>query len=150
MTLWVPRAGSKLEGGVAHAFAFGLQCSDSSTRPPEPGTWTFQGRSAVPLPTTIGTTRQLAGRRDHRSAVGQSLDRLLATLRDKGYDGASLADLSAATGLAKSSLYHSFPGGKEEIALRVLEHLDAKLARALFEPLRSNRPPARKLAAMAG
>ena len=30
------------------------------------------------------------------------LDRLLATLRDKGYDGASLADLSAATGLAKS------------------------------------------------
>lgn len=76
------------------------------------------------------------------------LDRLLATLRDKGYDGASLADLSAATGLAKSSLYHSFPGGKEEIALRVLQHLDAKLAHALFEPLRSRRPPAHKLAAM--
>jgi AcrR family transcriptional regulator len=81
----------------------------------------------------------------HRNEM---LDRLLATLRDKGYDGASLADLSAATGLAKSSLYHSFPGGKEEIALKVLEHLDAQLTASLFAPLRAKLPPARKLAAL--
>ena len=44
------------------------------------------------------------------------LERLLATFRDQGYDGASLAELSAATGLGKSSLYHHFPGGKVDMA----------------------------------
>ncbi|MFT7651655.1 MAG: TetR/AcrR family transcriptional repressor of lmrAB and yxaGH operons, partial [Candidatus Azotimanducaceae bacterium] len=30
----------------------------------------------------------------------------------RGYDGATLAHLSASTGLSKASLYHHFPGGK--------------------------------------
>jgi AcrR family transcriptional regulator len=76
------------------------------------------------------------------------LERLLATLCDKGYDGASLADLSAASGLGKSTLYHYFPGGKEDIARQVMQHLDEQLAKALFEPLRSKQAPARKLAVM--
>jgi AcrR family transcriptional regulator len=76
------------------------------------------------------------------------LDRLLDTFRERGYEGASLAELSAATGLGKASLYHHFPGGKREMAEQVMEHLDAKLAAGLYEPLRSNRAPARKLAAM--
>ena len=37
--------------------------------------------------------------------------------REKGFDGASLSDISESTGLGKSSLYHHFPNGKEEIAL---------------------------------
>jgi TetR/AcrR family transcriptional repressor of lmrAB and yxaGH operons len=76
------------------------------------------------------------------------LERLLAAFRDSGYDGASLAELSSATGLGKSSLYHHFPGGKEDMARQVLAHLDGQLAEALFEPLRSAQSPARKLAAM--
>jgi len=76
------------------------------------------------------------------------LDRLLSTFRDKGYEGASLSELSAATGLVKSSLYHYFPGGKEEMAEEVLAHLDRQLAADLFEPLRSKGTPARKLDAM--
>jgi len=76
------------------------------------------------------------------------LDRLLTTFRDKGYEGASLEELSAATGLVKSSLYHYFPGGKEEMAERVLAHLDRQLATDLYQPLRSAGTPARKLGAM--
>jgi TetR/AcrR family transcriptional regulator, lmrAB and yxaGH operons repressor len=76
------------------------------------------------------------------------LERLLSTFRDQGYDGASLTELSAATGLGKSSLYHYFPGGKEDMAQQVLAHLDQQLTEALFEPLRSKQSPARKLTAM--
>ncbi|MEO0468458.1 MAG: TetR/AcrR family transcriptional regulator [Bacteroidota bacterium] len=47
---------------------------------------------------------------------------LLTTFRNKGYDGASLNDLAAGAGLKKASLYHRFPGGKEEIARKVLEN----------------------------
>jgi AcrR family transcriptional regulator len=41
--------------------------------------------------------------------------------RRLSYDGASLAEFSKATGLGKSSLYHYFPGGKEEMGRAVLE-----------------------------
>jgi AcrR family transcriptional regulator len=76
------------------------------------------------------------------------LDRLLNAFRDRGYEGASLAELSAATGLVKASLYHRFPGGKEEMAEQVLAHLDRQLATNLFLPLQSARTPAKKLGAM--
>lgn len=49
------------------------------------------------------------------------VDRLFVVFQDHGYEGASIADLSRATGLGKSSLYHHFPRGKEEMAEAVLE-----------------------------
>ena len=76
------------------------------------------------------------------------LDLLLNTFRDRGYEGSSLAELSTATGLGKSSLYHYFPGGKADMAAQVLAHLDQQLATSLYEPLRSERAPAKKLGAM--
>jgi AcrR family transcriptional regulator len=76
------------------------------------------------------------------------LDRLLNAFRDKGYEGASLAELSAATGLVKSSLYHYFPGGKQDMAEQVMAHLDRQLETDLFKPMRSAQSPARKLGAM--
>jgi AcrR family transcriptional regulator len=75
------------------------------------------------------------------------LDRLMATFRKHGYDGASLAELSKRTGLGKSSLYHHFPGGKEQMAVDVLAHLDRTL-RPVFEPLSDGRQPDAKLAAL--
>ncbi len=65
--------------------------------------------------------------------------------RDKGYDGASIADISESTGLGKSSLYHHFPRGKEEMALAVLGHLEEQLQQALFDPMRSDGTPRQKL-----
>ena len=44
--------------------------------------------------------------------------------RSKGYEGASLKELSEATGLKKASLYHRFPKGKQEMAEAVLLYLD--------------------------
>ena len=76
------------------------------------------------------------------------LDRLMDLFREKGFDGASLSDISQSTGLGRSSLYHHFPNGKEEMALQVLSHLEEQLERALFEPMRSTDPPARKLGHM--
>ena len=82
------------------------------------------------------------------SSKDEVLDRLLDTFRERGYEGASLAELSAATGLMKSSLYHYFPGGKEDMAEQVLAHMDRLLETSLYEPLRSTRSPAKKLSAM--
>jgi AcrR family transcriptional regulator len=73
------------------------------------------------------------------------LARLMNLFREKGFDGASLSDISKSTGLGKSSLYHHFPGGKKEIAVRVLAHLDEQLQQALFEPMRSTGTPKQKL-----
>jgi AcrR family transcriptional regulator len=78
----------------------------------------------------------------------QVIERLMRVFRESGYDGASLAELSAATGLGKSSLYHHFPGGKADMARQVLGHLEAELERALFEPMRSKEAPQKKLDAM--
>jgi AcrR family transcriptional regulator len=65
--------------------------------------------------------------------------------RDKGFDGASISDISDSTGLGKSSLYHHFPNGKEEMALAVLGHLEEQLEQVLFGPMRSNGTPRQKL-----
>ena len=56
--------------------------------------------------------------------------------REHGYEGTSLALISAKTGLGKGSLYHFFPGGKEEMAAAVLGHIDDWFERQLFENLR--------------
>lgn len=75
----------------------------------------------------------------------EMLARLMDLFREKGFDGASLADISESTGLGKSSLYHHFPNGKQEIALQVLGHLEEQLEQAVFEPMRSTDPPGKKL-----
>jgi AcrR family transcriptional regulator len=50
--------------------------------------------------------------------------RLVDVIYDVGYDGATLSVISEATGLGKASLYHHFPGGKEQMAAEVLAHSD--------------------------
>ena len=76
------------------------------------------------------------------------LSRLADTFRRLGYDGASLADIAKATGLGKSSLYHYFPGGKEEMATGVLAALSEQLEAGLFKPLTGPGAPVRKLGSM--
>lgn len=76
------------------------------------------------------------------------VDRLLAAFRDRGYDGASLSDLSAATGLGRSSLYHHFPGGKQDMGRAVLTRLEALLEASVLAALRGEGTPAERLDAM--
>jgi AcrR family transcriptional regulator len=68
------------------------------------------------------------------------VDRLFVVFQDHGYEGASLADLSRATGLGKSSLYHHFPQGKEQMAEAVLEQGKAFIQSAVAEVARSPEP----------
>lgn len=76
------------------------------------------------------------------------VDRLMLVLRRQGYAGASVADLCEATGLGKSSLYHYFPDGKDDMARAVLARLAVQLRTALFIPLRTPGLPRQRINAM--
>lgn len=73
---------------------------------------------------------------------------LAEVFRHYGYEGASLARITAGTGLGKGSLYHFFPGGKEEMATAVLAHIDDWFQRNVYAPLRQAQPARDGVAAM--
>jgi AcrR family transcriptional regulator len=55
--------------------------------------------------------------------------------RAHGYEGASLTLITEATGLGKGSLYHLFPGGKEQMAAEVLADIDGWFELNIYAPL---------------
>lgn len=72
---------------------------------------------------------------------------LMTVLRSKGYDGASLNELASASGLKKASLYHRFPGGKQEITAAVLQYVGDWLETNLKQVLlNEDASPAQRLA----
>jgi TetR/AcrR family transcriptional regulator, lmrAB and yxaGH operons repressor len=66
---------------------------------------------------------------------------LAEVFREHGFEGASLALISAKTGLGKGSLYHFFPGGKEEMATAVLDDIARWFEDNLFAPLKTGADP---------
>ncbi|NJN51594.1 MAG: helix-turn-helix transcriptional regulator [Gammaproteobacteria bacterium] len=48
------------------------------------------------------------------------IEQITEVFRLHGFAGATLAQLSAATGLKRASLYHHFPGGKADMANEAL------------------------------
>ena len=60
------------------------------------------------------------------------------TFREHGYEGASLALITRATGLGKGSLYNAFPGGKEEMLASVLDDIDGWFEANVFARLRAS------------
>jgi len=74
--------------------------------------------------------------------------KLTQAFRDYGYEGASLNILSNTTGLKKASLYHRFPGGKEEMALEVLSRAGNWVGENIVAPLTSNIKPETKVKIM--
>ena len=68
--------------------------------------------------------------------------------RAHGYDGATLALITEATGLGKGSLYHYFPGGKQQMAAEVLDEIDRWFEVNIFALLRESDDPGRAVAAM--
>lgn len=65
---------------------------------------------------------------------------LAEVFRTYGFEGASLARICAGTGLGKGSIYHFFPGGKDEMAAAVLADIDAWFRLHVFAPLRAQAP----------
>ena len=70
---------------------------------------------------------------------------LADVFRDYGYEGASLARLAEASGLQKASLYHRFPGGKEQMAEEVLAAASVWLEEKILAPLRGDGSPTERL-----
>jgi TetR/AcrR family transcriptional regulator, lmrAB and yxaGH operons repressor len=73
---------------------------------------------------------------------------LVETFRRSGYEGASLTDLGAATGLAKASLYHRFPGGKPDIGKAALVEAGRRFTDLVLRPLQNSAPARERLVAM--
>lgn len=84
--------------------------------------------------TARATTKDASLRDELLSALGE-------VFRAHGYEGASLTLISEATGLGKGSLYHAFPGGKEQMAEEVLASIDAWFVREIYQPLRTAGDP---------
>lgn len=78
------------------------------------------------------------------------LTRLAGVFRAYGYDGASMAALSAATGLSKASLYHHFPSGKHAMASAVLADEGKRLQQLVLAPLGGDSPAAGLTASLNG
>ena len=68
------------------------------------------------------------------------IEALFEVFRDHGFEGASMADLAAATGLGKSSLYHAFPGGKDDMARAVLATIRERIVDDVIGALESAGP----------
>lgn len=81
-----------------------------------------------------------------RAATRESLLPPLAQVfRERGYEGATLTQLSAATGLGKASLYHHFPGGKAEMAEVLVRQAIADAERLAFGRLYGALPASDRL-----
>jgi len=74
-------------------------------------------------------------------------DRLETVFEKNGYEGASLKLLAEAAGLSKASLYHHFPGGKQEMAGQVLIGAGLAMQKFILAPLARNAPAQARLQA---
>jgi AcrR family transcriptional regulator len=74
---------------------------------------------------------------------------LLRAFRRNGYEGASLSRLSEETGLRRASLYHQFPGGKEEMARAVLVSATQTFQEMVLGALKESGTPEQRVKAMA-
>ena len=77
------------------------------------------------------------------------VDRLSDLFRRVGYDGASLGAIAMATGLQKSSLYHRFPGGKQQMAAEASASVVDEFAASVLAPIGSDAPLEERVAAIA-
>ena len=89
----------------------------------------------------------------HDSAPG-TRERLIAAmldaLRTRGYHGVGLTELLASAQAPKGVLYHHFPGGKTELAVRAIESVVTRLGADLDKVLQRAADPVEALAAWMG
>lgn len=76
--------------------------------------------------------------------------RLARVFGEVGFEGASLSILAKATGLQKASLYHRFPGGKQQMADEVLAATGTWLEAKVLQILSGPGTPTDRLAEVAG
>ncbi len=60
--------------------------------------------------------------------------------RELGYEGASFGQITKRTGISKGSLYHFFPGGKEQMAAEILAEIEGWFVENIYKPLETGSP----------
>ncbi len=70
---------------------------------------------------------------------------LLSEFRKCGFAGLSLSHISDVTGLGKASLYHYFPGGKDEMAFEVMKMTNSWVENEIVSVLTSQDDPKNRL-----
>lgn len=63
------------------------------------------------------------------------IEALFDIFRNHGYEGTTISLLSEVTGLQKSSLYHHFPKGKEDMLKAVVEFVSVQIQQHIIAPL---------------
>ncbi|MEM1427148.1 MAG: TetR/AcrR family transcriptional regulator [Cyanobacteria bacterium P01_H01_bin.130] len=86
--------------------------------------------------------------RRSRTSRADVIQALIDVFRRCGYDGATLSYISEATGLGRASLYHHFPGGKQEMATAVLTDVGTMFGQMVLGPLRQSGSPRERLMGM--
>ena len=99
---------------------------------------------SIPSPAPGPTHGPTPGTRERLIAA------MLDALRTRGYHGVGLTELLATAQAPKGVLYHHFPGGKAELAVRAIESVVAKLGADLDKVLRRAADPVDALAAWMG
>ena len=74
--------------------------------------------------------------------------KLFDLFRHRGFEGAALSDISEATGLGRSSRYHHFPGGEDEMVAAVADFAHGQIEQNILAPLAGEGPLADRVAAM--
>ena len=77
------------------------------------------------------------------------LDKALDMFRSGGYEGVSLRQLSAASGLEKASLFYRYTGGKNEVVMAVVQRVIDWFEVNVFAPLREEGSPQKRVAIVA-
>lgn len=63
------------------------------------------------------------------------IEALFDIFRNHGYEGTTISLLSEVTGLQKSSLYHYYPKGKEDMLRAVVEYVSGQIHQYVIAPL---------------
>lgn len=81
------------------------------------------------------------GNIDTRGRRAALVKQIAGVFRARGYEGATLSQLAAVTGLGRASLYHHFPGGKAEMADVLIRQAIADAQRLAFQHLDGTDAP---------
>lgn len=90
-------------------------------------------RAVAPLDRSAGTRDRLV-----RAAV--------TLFQSRGYHATGIAEILAAAGAPKGSLYHHFPGGKQALGVAAVEWLEAEMVRHFAEAAARRVAPRRLVA----
>ena len=77
------------------------------------------------------------------------LEAAMGLFHARSFDGVGTDEICRAAGVNKGSLYHHFPGGKQEMAQAVFERIGSRFEAEVLAPLRRGGSPERRLVAWA-